>query len=77
MKSTFAQVEHHALVAGEQAIHGLTHPRRGGGVHLALHAHDSDMAEILDRHFEWMWANPGGQGEFLGANIHPERLDRD
>jgi hypothetical protein len=68
------EVEDHALLASEEPVEGLAHPRGGRGVDLALDAHDRDSAEIVDRDFEWVWAYPGGQSESpsdLGANIHP------
>jgi len=71
------RIQYDPLLAREQAVHRLTNPRRGGGVDLALHPHDSDATDVVDGDFEGMWANPCGQGEFLGANIPPERLDRD
>jgi hypothetical protein len=68
-----AKVEDHALVAAEQAIHGLAHSRRGCRVDLALDAHDLHATEVVDGDFEWVWANPGGQCDAFqpGANIHP------
>ena len=77
MKSTIRRSRTTRSSRGEQPVHGLAHPRRRGGVHLALHAHDSHPAEIFDRHVEWMWANPSGQSESLAANIHRLGSGRD
>jgi hypothetical protein len=42
-----AQVQHDALAGVEQPVHRLPHPRRCGGIHLALNAHDLHPTEIV------------------------------
>jgi hypothetical protein len=71
------EVEDHPPLASEEPVHRLAHPRGRRGVDLPLDAHDRDSAEIVDRDFEWVWANPSGQSEFRSApNIHPVRSKR-
>src|SRR4051812_17149970 len=48
-----AEVEHQPPAVGEQASHDVAHARSGGGVHLALNAHDRHAAAVVDRHVEW------------------------